>query len=64
MESALVIKSLLFDALHLFKVIVRSHRDIALPHSRNLCSGLLRLLLDGVQYGVVGNTEAELAKEL
>lgn len=64
MESALVIKSLLFNALHLFKVIVRSHRDIALPHSRYLYSGLLRLFLDSVQYGMVGNTEAELAEKL
>ena len=64
MESALVIKSLLFDALYLFKVIIRSYRGIALPHSRNLYSSLLGLLLGDVQDGMVGNTEAELAKKL
>jgi len=38
MKSVLIIKSLLFYVLYLFKVIVRSYRDIVLPHSRNLYS--------------------------
>lgn len=64
MESVLIIKSLLFDVLYLFKVIIRNYRDIALLHSRNLYNSLLELLLDDVQDNMIEDIEIELIKKL